>query len=61
MVNVHVKFESDWAKTSRYRDHKVKRDGATHKPTHEPTHSLTQPPTIGHVTISPPTLLRGDN
>ena len=50
---------------SRYRVHKVKRDGTTHPrthpPTHEPTHSLTQSPTNGRVTISPPTLLRGDN
>ena len=57
MVILHVKFESDWAKTSRYRVHKVKWDG----PTHEPTHEHAQPPTNGRVTISPPTLLRGDN
>ena len=54
---------------SCYRVHKVKRDGHTyarthphtHAPTHSLTHSLTQPPTNGRVTISPPTLLRGDN
>ena len=99
--NLHVKFESDWAKTvvaivstrsytqsakvdldlwprdpksigfllsssttymwswkwlgnnlSRYRVHKVKRDGHTYARTHPPTHSLTQPPTNGRVTIS---------
>ena len=33
----------------------------THPTTHEPIHSLTQPPKNGQVTISPPTLLQGDN
>ena len=28
--------------------------------THKSTHSLTKPPTNRHVTITPPTLLRGD-
>ena len=44
-----------------YRVHKVKCDGPMHIRTHSPTRSLTQPPTNGRVTISPPTLLRGDN
>ena len=43
---------------SLYRVHK---EGATDARTDSPTHSLTQPPTNGRVTISPPTLLRGDN
>ena len=80
--NVHVKFESDWAKTevcilptSFYtKSAKVdlesvscpqgkarRTDRHTHALTHAPTHSLTQPPTNGRITISPPTLLRGDN
>ena len=104
--NLHVKFESDWAKTvvftvptrfytcsqrakvdldlwpydpkslgflsswttyrrrlkviqwnsSLYHVHKGMRNGQTHSC----THSLTQPHTNGHITISPPTLLRGD-
>ena len=41
MKILHVKFESDRAKTvSRYRVHKAKRDGRTDAR----THSLTQPP-----------------
>ena len=44
---------------SRYRVHKVKHDGHTYA--HARTHALTQPPTNGRVTISPPTLLQGDN
>ena len=45
---------------SRYRVHKVKNDGLKHSPTNALTH-LTQPPTNGRVTISPPMLLQGDN
>ena len=33
----------------------------THSRTASPTHSITQPHTNGRITISPPTLLRGDN
>ena len=47
-----------------YRAHKVKCDGrtdaSTHSLTHARTHSLIQPLTNGRITISPPTLLRGD-
>ena len=113
MVNVHVKFKSDWAKTvvaivpTRFYIQSAKVDldlwprdlksigsllsswwmyiwslkvigpklkllscpqgkvWRTHPHTHPPmnplTHSLIQPPTNSRVTISPPTLLRGDN
>ena len=45
---------------SHYRVHKVKCDGQMYARTHKSTHSLTKPPTNRRVTITPPTLLRGD-
>ena len=36
-------------------------DPRTHAGTQARAHLLTQPPTNGRITISPPTLLRGDN
>ena len=59
MNNVHVKFESDRTKTvvcivpTRRR--------VTDRRTYRQTHGLTQAHTKGRITISPRTLLRGDN
>ena len=46
---------------SLYRVHKARHDACTHARTDSPSHSLTQPHSHGRITISPPTLLRGDN
>ena len=63
MTNVHVKFESDWAKTvvAIVSTRQSVTEPRTHARTHPPMNPLTQPPTNGRVTISPPTLLQGDN
>ena len=49
-----------WRKISRYRVLKIKGHGRTEARTHSRIHSLTQPPTNGRITMSHPTLLRGD-
>ena len=55
---LHVKLESDRAKNcSLYRAHKAKRDGRTDGR----KHPLTTPHANGHITVSPPTLFRGDS
>ena len=53
--NLHLKFESDREKTV------VCIVSTRQSATDARTHSLTQPPTNGCITISPPTLLRGNN
>ena len=57
--NLHVKFESDRAKSVFCIV--STRQSATDALMHGLTHSLTQSQTNGSITISPPTLLRGDN
>ena len=51
-TNLHVKFESDLAKTRLYYANKEEA---------RQTQPLAQPRTNGHITISPSTRLRGDN
>ena len=57
MNNLHVKFESDEAKSIVCIV--PTRQSATDRRTDRQTHGLTNPP--HRITISPPTLLRGDN